>query len=96
MTYDCQDIEQSATDLVVTKVIVEADSQWSEYGECNVDPDSGAYVCECRNNSAAPSHGHHHHATEPCKAAGQDRRVEREQLRLVSTMKRVAIPARSR
>ena len=68
ITYDCQDIEQSATDLVVTQVIVEADVRYSGYAECNVDASTaGKYECECRNNSAPSSH-RHHHVTEPCNA----------------------------
>ena len=34
VTYDCQDGEQTAGDLVVTKVLVEASSRWAEYSEC--------------------------------------------------------------
>jgi len=66
-TYDCQDIEQSANDLVVTKVIVEADSRFSGYAECNVNSSTGAYDCQCRapDPPNAP-HGHHQHRYIPC------------------------------
>ncbi len=67
-TYDCYDIEQTGDDLVVSKILLEVDSRFSEYAECNVNSTTGEYYCECR----APlppnvTHHHHHHwPTVPC------------------------------
>lgn len=60
-TYDCDDVEQTADDLVISKTIIEADSRWSEYAECNVDSHTGKYLCECRDH-----HSHHFHRPRPC------------------------------
>jgi len=58
---DCENQEMVGDDLVISKLLVEADARWGEYGMCNVcgadgrDPFShmrctpNEYFCTCRN-----------------------------------------------
>jgi hypothetical protein len=70
--FDCADAEQTEDDLVVSKVVVEADSRYSEYAECNIA--NGTYSCECRDEHFPPIDQRiakpppHHHPTVPCNA----------------------------
>ena len=54
--------------IQVSKTIIEADSRWSEYAECNVNSSTAKYTCECRLPLPpnATHHHHHHHPTVPC------------------------------
>jgi len=58
-TYDCQDVEQTASNLVVTKLVLEVNQDFSEYAECNIDSGTGEYACQCRGNTTGHHHGHH-------------------------------------
>lgn len=68
VTYDCQDGEQTAGDLVVTKVLVEASSRWAEYSECEYsdlccEPVRAQTSC-CRNDAAPTRQSSHETDTE--------------------------------
>ncbi len=49
-TFDCRDVEQSGGDLLVSEFVIEADSRFSGYAECNTENGTG-YFCDCRQRS---------------------------------------------
>jgi hypothetical protein len=59
-TYDCEDAEQTGSGLVVTKLTVEVEDDFSEYAECNIA--DGVYSCDCRGSS----YNHYHPVYVPC------------------------------
>ena len=36
LQHDCDNIEVTAPDLAITKLVLEVDSRWSDYGRCNI------------------------------------------------------------
>ena len=70
-TFDCRDVEQDGSDLVVSEYVVEATRVFSGYAECNVNASAnGTYDCECRDRSAGGGGRrqlqHRHHSDVPC------------------------------
>ena len=58
LQHDCDNIEVTAPDLAITKLVLEVDSRWSDYGRCNIcgpngEPPSGR--CGRRASCAARS-----------------------------------------
>jgi len=47
---DCDNPEvANASQLAITKLILEVDTNWGDYADCNVDPGTGVYTCACEN-----------------------------------------------
>lgn len=46
--FDCSNPEvANVSKLAVTKLVVEVDMRWGDYADCNVDPVTGIYSCDC-------------------------------------------------
>ena len=71
---DCNDPEVSdVKSLAITKLVLEVDTRWGDYADCNIDPETGVYSCECENvqdNCSALTHlgeKHCNHVSSGCK-----------------------------
>jgi hypothetical protein len=62
-TYDCGDVEQTGSNLVVSKIMVQVSNNFSEYAECNVNDTTHEYECVCEDRSST---SHHWHRQVPC------------------------------
>ena len=47
---DCSNPEVAdVSKLAITKLVLEVDTRFGDYADCNVDPDTGVYSCACEN-----------------------------------------------
>ena len=50
--FDCTNKEVVASDLTVTKIVLEVDDRFGDYATCGIDEDTGEYSCECLDAQA--------------------------------------------
>jgi len=67
---DCDNPEvANVSDLAITKLVLEVDTRWADYANCNLDPASGVYSCDwqdCPDNCSALTPGGMHDGGHQC------------------------------
>jgi len=84
---DCVNAEVAVdpSKLAVTKFILEVDTRFGQYADCNIDSESGNYSCDCENvpdnctaltPSGARDHGAHCNMSNGCMWDSRDNQCE--------------------